>query len=1815
MAEEAPKYQKEFIEEILNPENLATLYGLIPSGKISLLVYDTIDKDPREAVLENITSFMTLNDIKLAIYELMKEDPIALPDHTFVATASEIKRGKFSPTRLIPLDYDWSTTLKPGTPLELANPINLIKRKTKVLDTRFVEPSGQQTILRSQWRDRMLFESSHLKGLSNPPILHVFFYRVVESAIPGERPIGELDWNGYLRPYFPKLSVESFSPSDEDIRIQKQRLKGFVKKREFYNKLNGILGKELLFPLTLTGIRFLRIHYEKPTKIPGIETIFYNAPVNSTRPYMRLLPANSSPISKIHMIEDKPNIEDPRLLLQWGQERLITPERDSAFVKILLRKQSGSISPLYVTLRLLDDGTADLTVEPPKSIRKLDPRSELDNLPGIIQTALDGFPYLNEKPNHINGTFIFALNLKEIVAPLTQRVLREKLPIFSSIFQEIPALPGETPLLMLRYKLISNFTNEDRIQSFITQVLSKKLLFGDTNYSDIVDLVSEDFDISVEEAQKYVADKLKGVNDIRPTLIKEKGDPYVVQSNPGIDIGIFSQHPLYSFHVYRLDSQETLKRIVTFLSILFSCPLSTLSVAKSAARDILVSEKEIVEEEEDKEEENDDFKSVAEIEAEPDAEAFEDLMFANADAPTLQEEADMADVEVGSAVSESEEEERPESFREKLAKDVEKPAIVAKTLEPAKKELPEPKEEAKLTSYEKYFSDKLKDADRGLFDFHKTHPSLKNYVTQCQSNLMRQPAVLNEEQFQAMVKAYDSDLKPKADGSPPEIAFYVFPLSNDAKKEPYNPGTKEYYTLMKYGTSERVSNYYLCCKYFCTRDNIMVREKDLRGTVLRRPVKNADGTFRTVKKGEDKATGFDGSCPFCEGEVIQNRRFPGTNQTVIERNVKPGTVDKRHEYIRFLKKTNHPDGFFLPCCFIEDQPVRIGDPGFPADTSSHAPDVLSLIQAEGDTSSSTTTVAKKALNYEDFMLSAPTAYIVGAEKFPLEGIVKGFKKLKKGETIARSKLSEPQIGLLPLELNPYFLQDSIELVSRTFNPQKLKEGAMGFLRIGVENTSRSANDSFLSAVAPFFGEISAKTFKETLGKIILPKLFVTLNYGNLLLEMYDPNSERPPINDELRDWARDNLSVRKITTNNEELVVRAFMSYGKFMDWLESDTTKKEPRHFTNLFMQPNILKTALGRVAQTGEELQGNRPGIIFIILDVLKSGEVKIRCPQYPINHDMYAKSDFGFLFHHYTGVWEPIFFVDNRVPAQRTFSSYLLTFSNSHISKWPAIIQKRIKEFTEQCRSTTGGKGYYTSASHVSSKKCIGNSILKQHLDASKEISFYGTIRDSYNHMAALVYKAETSNLVAIPVVDDGLSPLIDGNLILDWDDFTSAPADQVLNFYKKYMYPRYAEQYTIISQVKSLGSQKIEAFQLKNGLFVPIVPNDKVDLGLPVDDVAEMEWSINRNIIMGESTTPPELPGEEIQMHTKEMNEIYEHLRLTFSNKLNVKAGGGELRENIEKTIYRNDLPLFEKRKRLEILLSPIIEGVLSEKDEDAKISASLLRVDCTLRPESECNGQCVWTKTGESASKCLIHVPKHNDASVSATHILLLRLIEELLRYGVRRKQLFDQKVSQLAVLDDPVRIDDQYIIPEKSSAWANLLRLEWFETNSAKPLYLEEMSELNPAIDAALSKSITHLPIVLKDFLGEDPLVERLHLYPSATSTVTPFLSLLNVLPADIGLNDQSREMTEAEISLLVRKTKMPIVQIDLRKEQISVISKQAQRDLLLGYPVFVLRDEIPISLLVRDTENPTILVENDIPAKLVSIIKGSTKLFIKMGA
>ena len=156
MAEEAKiLYQQEFLDRLLNPEYNDSIYGNLESGKLHLLLYESVNSPPREHVLNGITPFMTLNDIKLAIYIAMDSKEIALPDYTFIAVPSPV------PKRFTPFEYGWSDPAGEGKPFLLMNPFNLIKGKKP--DVRFIEPSGARRILRMQGRERMKFESSFLR--------------------------------------------------------------------------------------------------------------------------------------------------------------------------------------------------------------------------------------------------------------------------------------------------------------------------------------------------------------------------------------------------------------------------------------------------------------------------------------------------------------------------------------------------------------------------------------------------------------------------------------------------------------------------------------------------------------------------------------------------------------------------------------------------------------------------------------------------------------------------------------------------------------------------------------------------------------------------------------------------------------------------------------------------------------------------------------------------------------------------------------------------------------------------------------------------------------------------------------------------------------------------------------------------------------------------------------------------------------------------------------------------------------------------------------------------------------------------------------------------------------------------------------------------------------------------------------------------------------------------------------------------------------------------------------------------------------------
>ena len=1804
----------EFIRDIFYPTPLSSFRDSMPTGELEVHVHRTAEETTKVRLI-NMFPFMTLKDIKLALYLEMNREAIAVPEYIYLCLHGPEPGKNYLLGQTSPLDFSWNfPSSSSSNRFRIDAPFKVASGEIK-LDDRFVDSGGERRLVSPVDRERMTIEDAFFKrGVSKGiPVIHAYLYTdllATLAATPAGNPPSEREWNGRLYPMFPHLSVsDGAAPPEEGKKAADRLAMVFLRRQQFLVRLESILEREVpLITLNMAGIKYLQLTWETKQAFQGIETYFYEAAVTERRPFIRLIATEGSGISKVFMPDGKsPDIQDPKLLIQWAQDRSPTPDQDFVFGKIMLRKGLANVAPIYATLRLFNDGTADCVVEPPKGTKKLEPRNDLESFGEHLVEGLQQLPYINTMPQLGKGIFVLGLRLnKRDEAVITQRILRERLPIFSSMFQEILPLPGEKPMAMLRFKLVSNFAREDRIQTFLTQVINRKVLRGEGGVTDLVNLVADEFQIDETEARKQVAIKLQNQGEVAMVVPETK--EFMRQNNPGIDIAIFAQHPFYTFHLYNVNSLENLQRIVTALSILMSADSVDLQVSSKSVKELATAEglapmaqaqppmaqaqPPMAKAEEAKEAEpealpveTEDAENVGGADDMPDYLDF--FAYEKDDTEMTLEEQHQKDVaEAARAEPAIAAQAAPIQTTQDLRKTLEATNPSEELADMAVKAAPAPAQsnderepETAETGLAQYFLSKLKEADSRLFDYAKSNPSLKRYVSQCQPTDGRQPAVLSQEKFIEMQEEYAKD----------NVTFQIYPLQ-PGEPAPTGIPERDYYTVLKYGSSAQRQNYYLCCRFFCIRDEILVREVDLQGTKMRRPTKRSDGSLDDTKRA--------GECPFCRGKVIKNQRVAGPNETILERIVKKRSNDKRHLFIGFLKKTPHPEGFYLPCCFINDVPIKFKDnPAFdkykewgvtpkeaePQDADSDEDEEIVMTGSRGilDYSTTLSQVAKK--------------YIIGAEKLPLD--VSPF---------AGGKVGEAQIGLLPEVLNDFFDQEPTQLVSRAFNPQKIIPDGMGFLRIGVENRHRFQNDSLLAAVAPFYMKNSADQMKRLIIESIQPREFLALNYGNLAIEFYDPGDSviRRPREEVLRLWASKYLMV-DVQQENEEAVMRAYMSYHNFQEWLISDKTKKEYRQFSLLFSQSNILR-------------KGYNTGITFIVLDILKDNSVSVRCSPYGFNAGVMERNDVAFILHHWSGIWEPIFYADNRSTDVRVDISTLV-FQHAGRASWPPIVQQRLSEYMTQCSSS--GRSIYTSHAGIHSLAMIPASVARVTLLRDPQIIFDGILRDAYNHVGALLFREKGDDeVIALPVIDDG-EIIVGKNMLMDWEDpaYSPPPIERLLRFYKKYVQPRFAQYpgYLPTYMIKSDRSGNIEAVQLRNGLYVPAAPPGSEEVakqleGMPTRSVSEIEWSKNHEICLEEGET--ELPNENDRMEIAEFQEIFEHLRLTFANWLASKEGNGEMRQRIESVIFSHKLPLFEKRKRMEILLEREVEKWItsdfSPEDEDEK-EVSLLRVNCTVRGKEECGGRCTW-KQGEE--KCLLHVPKdtqlgEDERRVSAPRVLLLRLIEELLRYGERRAQLFDNNVSRLASLEKPVviavpdSIAKQVIYPEKSSAWYDLLRLEWSKVANEEPRFLEEMSKEPKPAPLAEQTEETTLPERLITLMGAgDPKTGGLRLLGG---TFDELLAILRVNPQEIGVTADTAALNDDMLRRIVKETGVKVAQIDLRADPPMVIARGVIRTthLIDMVPIFVITEDGP-AMLVLNPEEPLPLTKADLPGGFMALIE-----------
>ena len=349
----------------------------------------------------------------------------------------------------------------------------------------------------------------------------------------------------------------------------------------------------------------------------------------------------------------------------------------------------------------------------------------------------------------------------------------------------------------------------------------------------------------------------------------------------------------------------------------------------------------------------------------------------------------------------------------------------------------------------------------------------------------------------------------------------------------------------------------------------------------------------------------------------------------------------------------------------------------------------------------------------------------------------------------------------------------------------------------------------------------------------------------------------------------------------------------------------------------------------------------------------------------------------------------------------------------------------------------------------------------------------MRDSYNHVSAVIFKVN-EELVIVPVVDDGtiyMSTLIE----LEWKTIALnlATTTTAREFYTTKLAPLLDDlnrnTYQIVNLLRLDKTEPVRdfiyAFQLKGGLYVPVKKGGSSEESILESTIegSELPWSIDRKIAFGSTE-----PDVKLTMDYKEFEEIYQHLRFTFSNWFSLSSPS--LKGQINEILFFNgnpnpNLPLYEKRQRLLIILENEILSWLDSTIPLPKREPSLKRIDCRVSGESQCKDRCVWK--GDT-NKCLLHVPTNFDVGskqVPATSLLVRKLIEELIRFPEKRKQLLQQEVGQFVKIFAPFRSGNQYIVSEDLPAWSEMLRLSWLKKEDQK--YIEEYSAIIPLPEQA----------------------------------------------------------------------------------------------------------------------------------------------------
>ena len=1513
-----------------------------------------------------------------------------------------------------------------------------------------------------------------LESMGFPSEVHIWSL----PTVVGDMELTNTVVAGFVQLYFPLLEtvadVEAFQGTSPLTDAEQQSLEAI---RLFQEGRSARLAKlESLVspttpPTTIHELRALRILLPTAAIQDSLEILFHTMTPTRHLPILRYFSANqrTPPLLKLAMNPAGiPLLADAKLLRTLLGDAPAAEQGAMILGKAPLLHPKAPYGAAWI-LRIYEDGTAEVVLGAPRRDAPLSSevvREAFQQLRGCLQTTpwkdVDiGTASLQE----LTATYKFTLQT-EIRKP-SKSELRKRAALFTPLFKEEAPLTGEAAL-GLRWKAVSNFAAErDPVMSYIADLFLKESLQSVDRIpvAKYVAGITREFGLGPTEAGAALT---HWINRHAEYVLLDPDAPEkaVAKFGVGAAVSLYNHHPDYLFAVAGVDSYTDLRRIISMLEIWVSHTSQELATdAPTVAEEEIVGPAAPT------------APAAPVVETAP--EELDDVGQMDDWYQAMEMYGAMEEGEEGVGTEDATTAVQNVQPAPGIPKNTEAVLALEKDVR-----YPDPlgADEPPLAPLDEYLIHRLQSHDPDLFTY-KTEKSTRLYSRTCQSSSNKQPNVMSPEAYRRIRSMYgDSVHWVEAPLSKYEIAALHFtskavgervkeaktlkktleevweyekhmlgiglPLKKDASvvsKWPQAPPgaaeemekliayqkSKPLWLVLRAGTNR--ANYYICAEYWCIRDDLPLIDAEFEGTTTRR------GTSKVAN-----------TCPFCGGKEIRNWKAPAAGETVIRRDTttksETGVVAR---YVGFGPELFHPKGFVVPCCFTDPTSLLP-----PAESQPFPAPVVELPAAQqkgpktpaAEKNAPTVELAPVRNTMEPFQdvrikLDYVPAEFVGIPEDAYRFLDKEKTKVElRAKAIVRAyilsatsfPLEMGKVGLVSESMDAFFGQAAKDYLEspkhgKIYTHPKVRGQA--FFRIGLGTKLRNIGAMMLNLVAYARAVVShiippyqtaaltpEQMYTELFDtqEVFTFQAFQQANYGTLVAEFADPEAKPTP--GQLQTWC----GVMGIPLPAQRAYAEfLYGAWHRFKAYVADAGQRKDLRLWEHLFSAPGLFTAT----------------GVILAVVTTDENDHVILRCPTLGIaaRHQSVRPPIMLVYEDRRTRIVEPLALYDGPERLLGVLDPDSVVFGQLA----PALRTPLTAFYSEYFDPKTGcGRPQpvmYPWLEEDEPRAQTGIPRLGALLTVLRKMENTEArylLRDRSQRLVGVVVAVAEVPLF-VPALDDGTIDISLGSQY-DVEALPPAPLAALLQFL---VGPSLSDLTGLAKyfggllpvELRSQGRERaggrmetmLVALETKSGCLIPLEPL-KLDAVVAHPMMTQFRGSVQIDELPWQALAPVE---DATLLHNPEeqLEEAYQHARLTLSEWLQ-SAEGRPYKTAIE-SLRASALPLYESRKRLDLLLQPMLARWIHVGKKGTTWDISTLRRNCLKVPKGKCEGACVWS----NEDSCLIHaVP--TDRYVDPVFVIGARIVDELLRTNEPALQVLTKSVARLRPPVGIVREKDSLLV-------------------------------------------------------------------------------------------------------------------------------------------------------------------------------------------